>query len=376
MKLGGIITAAGLSTRMGDFKPLLTINGVPMICHTVNSMKNAGISPVCVVTGYRGQEIRGLFREEEVLFAENPDPSGSDMLASVKIGLAELRKDRACEGFFLLPADMPLIAPGVFRTVQHTAEQTGADYVVPAVNGKAAHPPLIGRACWNAIMDYSGEGGLRAALNNVEKVTVETGTAEMNRDADTPEDFEEISRYAAWNLGLSDDLCKELWREAGTPDKVMNHCRLVAEVAERLAKNLVKAGYGLDIMLCRSGGMLHDVLRTEKYHPEAGAVFLRRHGYLRLADITERHMTFERQKTEWSEELVVCLADKLIRNDVLLTPRQRYAKAFEQFPEKSGRGSIAREDCAAAEKLVERYEKETGDTLFAIGEKETKNEVL
>ena len=43
MKCGGIITAAGLSSRMGAFKPLLELNGYPMIVHTVLSMKNAGV---------------------------------------------------------------------------------------------------------------------------------------------------------------------------------------------------------------------------------------------------------------------------------------------------------------------------------------------
>lgn len=361
MKYAGIITAAGLSTRMGEFKPLLPLNGLPMAYHTVLSMKNAGIGPICVVTGTHGEELRTALAGLDVIFAENTDPAGTDMLASVRLGL-EIAADS--DGFFLLPVDMPLIAPAVFRKVQDTAEKTGADYVVPTVNGKSAHPPLVGRACYDAVRDFSGDGGLRAALADFPRTTVEAGDKAMNRDADTPEDFNAVQKTAAERLGLSDARCEELWSAAQTPDKVREHCRLVAGLAERLADHLVAAGFGLDILLCRSGGLLHDVLRTEHHHPDAGAAFLRRHGYLRLASITEKHMSFSRQRPSWSEELVVCLADKLIRNDGLMTPQQRYARALERFPVSTERGRKVRQDCLAAEKWLARYEAETGDRLF------------
>ena len=102
MTYSGIITAAGLSSRMGDFKPLLKINGLPMIVHTVLSMQNAGVSPVCVVTGYRGDEIKSALNGYDVVFAENEDYASSDMLTSIKLGLEKIKKS---DGFFLLPGD-------------------------------------------------------------------------------------------------------------------------------------------------------------------------------------------------------------------------------------------------------------------------------
>ena len=111
MKIAGIITAAGMSSRMGDFKPLLTINDLPMALHTVLSMKNAGISPICVVTGHRGDELSAALADSGVIFARNPSPETSDMLASIKLGLSAVYDS---DGFFLLPADMPLTAPSTF----------------------------------------------------------------------------------------------------------------------------------------------------------------------------------------------------------------------------------------------------------------------
>ena len=55
---GALILAAGMSTRMGQFKPLMEFNGESMIRRVVRSLKEAGASPIFMVVGYRAQEIR------------------------------------------------------------------------------------------------------------------------------------------------------------------------------------------------------------------------------------------------------------------------------------------------------------------------------
>ena len=60
-KLAGIILAAGLSSRMGAFKPLLEIDGVSMVRRVVQLMQVAGAHPVVVVTGHRRRELEEVF---------------------------------------------------------------------------------------------------------------------------------------------------------------------------------------------------------------------------------------------------------------------------------------------------------------------------
>ena len=57
MNCHGLIAAAGLSSRMDGFKPRMKLNGFPMIQMTVQSLKNAGIRDITVVTGYRAEEM-------------------------------------------------------------------------------------------------------------------------------------------------------------------------------------------------------------------------------------------------------------------------------------------------------------------------------
>ena len=53
-RICGLIVAAGLSSRMGCFKPLLPLRGKTVIENTIDSMLLCGISPVVIVLGYRG----------------------------------------------------------------------------------------------------------------------------------------------------------------------------------------------------------------------------------------------------------------------------------------------------------------------------------
>ncbi|HZK01396.1 MAG TPA: NTP transferase domain-containing protein, partial [Anaerovoracaceae bacterium] len=45
-----IILSAGYSSRMGEFKPLLSVGGEPAIVRLANAFKNAGVNNVIAVT--------------------------------------------------------------------------------------------------------------------------------------------------------------------------------------------------------------------------------------------------------------------------------------------------------------------------------------
>lgn len=55
---GAVIAAAGLSSRMGDFKPLLPFGKECVARHLTQMLARTGVSPVVMVTGYRGEELK------------------------------------------------------------------------------------------------------------------------------------------------------------------------------------------------------------------------------------------------------------------------------------------------------------------------------
>jgi len=64
MEINGIILAAGLSSRMQAFKPLLKLREKTMIEYSVASMLQAGVKQAVVVLGYRAQEVEELLRAQ------------------------------------------------------------------------------------------------------------------------------------------------------------------------------------------------------------------------------------------------------------------------------------------------------------------------
>ena len=51
-RLGRVIHAAGLSSRMKQFKPLMEIDGKSMIRHVIDLMRGAGAETIVVVIGH------------------------------------------------------------------------------------------------------------------------------------------------------------------------------------------------------------------------------------------------------------------------------------------------------------------------------------
>ena len=58
----------------------------------------------------------------------------------------------------------------------------------------------------------------------------------------------------------------QLYIKWHTPDKVKAHCKAVSDVGVKIAEELNKHGYRLDLDLIRGSGLSHDVARIYEGH--------------------------------------------------------------------------------------------------------------
>ncbi len=372
MKFAGLITAAGLSRRMDGFKPLMELNGFPMVVMAVQSMRNAGIRDITVVTGYRGKEVCEALASMNVSVVENRDYASTDMFASVRLGLAGLG---CADGVFFLPADVPMTSPVVFQKMIGRLSRLGdgCQALIPFVEERAAgqsttlrqiHPPLILKTGWQAVLEYGGERGLGGALAGLTAEKIVVDREDASDDADYRAEFALLERQAKERRGVSKKVCEEFYREVSLPNHIREHCLAVGELAGWMAERLVEHGAFLDVELCRSGGYLHDLLRLEPHHAEAAGAFLEERGYLALAEIVRAHMGFSEIVSEGTisicrESAIVCLADKLIRETCRVTLEQRYQKALAH---ENVKPRILR-DLQICRGLAEEFEVITGEKL-------------
>ena len=92
-KIGAVVAAAGLSSRMGAFKPLLPFDGDTVIGRCIANLRGAGAEEIVVVTGHRGDELTAHLRSLGVTTVHNPDYACTQMFDSLKLGLRALPPD-------------------------------------------------------------------------------------------------------------------------------------------------------------------------------------------------------------------------------------------------------------------------------------------
>lgn len=188
MRVGAVIVAAGMSTRMRQFKQLMKIGNLTMAERVVINFKRSGIRDIVMVTGYRGKQLSKSLEYLDIEFVKNEDYEKTEMFDSVKIGLKYLN-DR-CDKVLICPVDIPFFTD---ETVKKVLNQK-AEIVIPRLGERSGHPICITAKLIPAILSYCGEEGLYGALRAVEipiqYVDVDDLGALM--DADTREDYERL----------------------------------------------------------------------------------------------------------------------------------------------------------------------------------------
>ena len=191
MQVGAVIVAAGRSSRMGDFKPMLNIGSISIAQRVVATFHQAGVSKIVMVTGYNALQLERHLANSGLVFLRNEDYASTQMFHSAKIGLSYLRDK--CDRILFTPVDVPLFTA---LTVTRLIE-SGAELACPVCEGSTGHPLMISAALVDTLLQDSGEGGLQGAISRcgVEMARIEVDDPGILHDADTPEDYRALLRY-------------------------------------------------------------------------------------------------------------------------------------------------------------------------------------
>jgi len=190
-RIGVLITAAGMSKRMGEPKQLKKIGEYTFLQHILRRFSLIHPEEIVVITGYHAEETKASVKEYPVTFLHNNNFATTQMFDSVKIGLQYL-KDR-CDRFFFTPVDVPLFDENKLPEELSHKE----DVILPVCNGKIGHPVLIRSSCIPQLLEYQGNRGLKGALDELRKDQIyylSGNDASGVMDADTPEDYEKLMR--------------------------------------------------------------------------------------------------------------------------------------------------------------------------------------
>lgn len=188
MTIGAVIVAAGMSTRMKDFKQLMKIGDLSMAERVVLNFQRAGIRNIVMVTGFQGKLVEKSLQHYGITFLRNENYENTQMFDSAKLGL-EFLKDK-CDRVLFCPVDVPFFTND---TVERILEAPG-QIVFPTCKGKLGHPIRIDSNLIDRILRHDGSFGLKGALDSLDvtKNYLEIHDEGSITDADTQEDYNHL----------------------------------------------------------------------------------------------------------------------------------------------------------------------------------------
>lgn len=327
-----LIPAAGLSSRMGRYKPLLPLGRSTMIGTVIELFKTAGIHDIIVVTGHNHDRLAPVVEAAGARPLFNPDFEAG-MFSSIRTGVAALPS--GIKGFFLLPADTPAIRPATLGFIGKQFESSEDKLIVPAFKGETGHPPLIPARMVPLITGAGPDANLRQILfsdpTHITQLPVHDRGILM--DADTPEGYDRVSsKYDRLEIPDEQECRSIIDRELADAPTIRAHLDQTCKTALTLARALVSCGYDFDTDLIRAGALLHDIKRKDKHHAQAGSRFIQRLGFRKIAEIVAVHMDLT-PGPQLDETQIVFFADKLCRGDQLeLDYPGRFHEKANQLP--------------------------------------------
>ncbi len=181
-----LITAAGRSTRMKQFKQLMEINGVSMAERVVGLIREAGIRDIVMITGFNENRLREALKEYPIVFLHNEKFATTDMFESAKVGLRYLQGK--AERVLFCPVDVPFFQSETIRLEMKRTENV----VYPSFHFHAGHPVLFDGEVIPSLLRYHGSGGMKGAFDSLSGATkyyLDVDDAGILRDLDEPEDL-------------------------------------------------------------------------------------------------------------------------------------------------------------------------------------------
>lgn len=189
--VSGIVLAAGSSSRLGQPKQLLDLEGRPLLQHAIDAAEGAGLFDVLIVLGHRADDVAAAVTvSERTRVVVNPDYA-EGQATSLRAGLQAA--DPRSRAAIILLGDQPAVDAVSLRALADAYERTESPVVQAAYSGRPGHPVLFDRSLWADLEAIEGDTGARDLLKSNPEwiVRVELG-GEVPRDLDTWQDYERL----------------------------------------------------------------------------------------------------------------------------------------------------------------------------------------
>ncbi len=191
VKIGGLLLAAGGSSRMGQPKQLLQFKGKTLMRHAAEAMAASICDPVVVVLGAEtarsAAEIEGLS-----VFQCLNENWKSGMSSSIKIGLAQLVEIAPeIDAVLISLCDQPYVTAEMLNRFSEKFAASDASVVAANYNGVAGVPALFSRELFGELSRLDGDKGARDLIRSRSDIEI-VELLEAAFDIDTLDDIKYV----------------------------------------------------------------------------------------------------------------------------------------------------------------------------------------
>jgi molybdenum cofactor cytidylyltransferase len=188
-----VILSAGESSRMGQPKALLPIEGVRFIEKIVTTLKATRVGGIVVVLGHNVTELRPKIGDLPVDLVINPDYK-QGQLTSLRAAIRNIEAGsdpERVDGILVHLVDHPYINADLVNLMIDRFYETRKLIVVPRYRDRRGHPVIFSRALFGELLTAPLDLGAKAVVHGHRADTLEIETDDEGAiiDIDTPEEY-------------------------------------------------------------------------------------------------------------------------------------------------------------------------------------------
>lgn len=190
-KIVAVVLVAGLSRRMGAYKPLLPFKNKSIISHLIEQVLQSDVDETIVITGHNSDLIAKELEKFDVKLVFNKDYK-EGMHSSVMCAAQNMPDD--VDAFMILLGDQPQIDSSVINNVIECWKESNKGIVIPSYLNKRGHPIILDKKYIDQAANLDPKKGLKALIENnsedIDYLNVETN--DILLDIDTPYDYSKV----------------------------------------------------------------------------------------------------------------------------------------------------------------------------------------
>ncbi|ADL12021.1 molybdenum cofactor cytidylyltransferase [Acetohalobium arabaticum] len=189
--ISAIVLAAGMSTRLGKTKQLLSIGEQTIIERVIDNLLAVDLDEVVVVVGHEAPKVKKVLNNRDIKISYNPDYRSGQSTSLIR-GLQSI--NNKCSGILCALGDQPLVKAKTLNRLIVEFKRGQDLIVVPEYKEQRGNPVIFDSQLKPEMLKLEGDQGARTLIKkyHVQSKRVRVSDRGVVFDIDTKVDYHQL----------------------------------------------------------------------------------------------------------------------------------------------------------------------------------------